>query len=421
MARPTKRIELPNGCSCTGIPGNPQKGIPDQLNVNPRDWQEKSAPMDRDWYISYRFHDPLNVDKYPEGRLVPVQGMNEHKDWASRKEATALIMEIELDKLKNKGYNPITREAVAPDLDLDYEIDPSTPMATALLKAQTKLKCDKHTKNEIAIKLNVMIEAAKKLRLVSLPINMVSKRHLKRILEYLEENRPNFNAPSYNHYRSYLIMLFSELSDMETIGANPAKELKKRKQVKKIRETVDKALRTRILKYLKETDPPFARFVEIFYHSGARISELMSLQVKDVQLHNNRYIVTVKKGDQPEEVFKTIKNIALPLWKEQMTGARATDYIFSSNMLPGERRLQRREASDRWKEVKNYFGITADLYSLKHSNSTEMKKKYGSEIPAKLNNHKTTHMLDTVYDVDREINMHETILHADNTFAYEEA
>ena len=72
--------------------------------------------------------------------------------------------------------------------------------------------------------------------------------------------------------------------------------------------------RKKVNEYLAGNYPHFHRFVLIFFHSGARLSELMRLKKEDIELGNQRYRLEIRKGKEQREVFKTIKTIALPLW-----------------------------------------------------------------------------------------------------------
>jgi integrase len=51
--------------------------------------------------------------------------------------------------------------------------------------------------------------------------------------------------------------------------------------------------------------------MHIFFHSGARLTELMRLQVQDVDLRNQVFKLIVKKGRMSKEVLRLIKDIAL--------------------------------------------------------------------------------------------------------------
>lgn len=94
-------ILLPNGCRCDGFIDREGNKL---LPVFPSNWNTTRAPMQRHWYIHYRFVD-LATSK---AKLVIIKGMNSYKLLAGRQEATAELIANEIYLLISKGYNPIT-------------------------------------------------------------------------------------------------------------------------------------------------------------------------------------------------------------------------------------------------------------------------------------------------------------------------
>lgn len=97
-------IQRPNGCHCS------------DLRVNPANWENNRASCKKDWYIYYRYYDPLFRDnpRYKKGKLVLVKGMNTFAATRERQLATREIMAQELDRLTRQGYNPITGQYAVP-------------------------------------------------------------------------------------------------------------------------------------------------------------------------------------------------------------------------------------------------------------------------------------------------------------------
>jgi hypothetical protein len=62
------------------------------------------------------------------------------------------------------------------------------------------------------------------------------------------------------------------------------------------------------------------------------------------------------------------------------------------------------------------LGITADLYALKHANTTEMVDVTGSAVAALLNSHKSTAMVQQVYDVKRDRRIEDAVRAASNEY-----
>ncbi len=138
-----------------------------------------------------------------------------------------------------------------------------------------------------------------------------------------------------------------------------------------------------------------------------------------------RFTVQVRKRDEWTWVWKTIKYSALPYWKEIMESGGSNDYIFSVGLVPGPSMIQPYQITKRWyRLVKKKTGVTADIYSLKHTNSTEVKKILSERDAAAMNSHTSTEMVAKVYDMDREIQkireekeQHERLKNVGNTFS----
>lgn len=383
-------IQLPNGCYCS------------DLKVNPANWQHARASVKKDWYIYFRFYDPTfkNSDKYKKGKLVIVKGMNEFKRLAERQEMCRQIMRFELDRMKADGYNHITGQANTP-IEIEGDIDPGTPVLNALDMALARLTVEPHTREDMESVLKYFGEAAGQLRLDMLPVSEMRRKHVKLILAQTGKNKKGWSATNFNKYRGYLMSLFKELVSCEAIDSNPVTDIERMKMVKKIREVLTDKQRTDKLPLLKKQFPEFYRFIQIFFHSGARRTELMRLQVKDVDLVRQVFKVTVKKGRQSREVEKPIKDVALPYWTELLAAEPKPDfYVFSVGLMPGPKAIRPEQVTRRWEEhVKVKLNITADLYSLKHLNTTEVVDALDEQAAATLNSHTSTAMVVSIYDV----------------------
>ncbi len=65
--------------------------------------------------VYYRFYDPSfkHDRKFKKGRLIRVKSMNAFQDLKERQQQTEKVIEAELLKLKEEGYNPITGNSAA--------------------------------------------------------------------------------------------------------------------------------------------------------------------------------------------------------------------------------------------------------------------------------------------------------------------
>jgi integrase len=444
-------ISLPNGCSRSEF-----TIIPDNWNFAPEKLSEKErakltykaikettdALLKKEWRIVYRFYDPVFKDTKLWGKQIPLKGMNKYKTLSDRQEFTTNTL-AELDELLKEGYNPITKKIVHPEI---AEIDSNTPFAIALTEAHKKLKCAQGTKDDIERALVHMQAAITALNMAKMPVAELKIRECIMLLnkvrdiklkkrdndiimlkadfkarkierqKFLKElkklERYNFGASSFNHYRCYLIMLFNVIVPLANMAGNPVEKIPKEKEIKKIRDVLTDDQRKLVNDYLHKSYYEYWRFLQIFFHSGARITEILRVEPKHVDLKNQRFKALILKGAGYEEVWKVIKTIALPYWQEAMRDAALLQsngkpvYLFSKNQKPGFTIINEQQIGRRWRErVKHkpsLGNVTADFYALKHLNSTETRTIAGAQAAAAQNSHKSTAMVVNIYDVKRD-------------------
>jgi integrase len=392
-------ISLPNGCKAG------------RLSVYPKNWQTNGASTKLPWYIHYRFYDPSNE----KPMQVFVRGMNLYSLRSERQHATALLLKEETNMLLNQGYNPITKTFYVP---AEGEIQPRTPFIKALWLAYEKIHGVKGTLIDIKCVITGSEKAARILGISSMPICDVSRKHIKLILEQCGKTNPRFSAHRYNKYRYYLIRLFKELIELEAATYNAPREISKQKITEKIRETLTEKQRQDVSDYLWKYNRPFWKFMQIFFHSGGRETELIQLQGRDVNLQTQKYKCLIKKGKHYREVYRTIKDIALPYWTEQMENCGENDYLFGRDLMPGPRAIRPDQIGRRWNHyVKKPLGITADFYSLKHLNTDETVDALGMVDAAVQNAHLGTTMVAKVYAINEKERQHMRLKQVNNKFA----
>lgn len=399
---------LHNNCRCS------------KLTVHPSDWKTVKASTKKDWYICYRFYDPTVIDTIT-GKMKPkqitIKGMNSFKDVAQRKVITQNLLDNEIDLLVNKAYNPITQQFAYIDTT-EYEIDPQTPFIEALRLALDKVKCEPNTRSDIKGTLKYFAISVKQLRFDEIPISQVKKKQIRLALDHCEKVKKTWSSRMFNHYRKYLSILFSELCELEAVEYNPVRDISKQKTVSKIRETLTPEERKKVDEHLKANHYNLWRFTNIFFHSGARESELVLLKGKDVDLKNQRYKATIKKGKSQREVYKTIKDIAMPFWEEIMQDCKEEDYVFGLGLKANIKPTNPHLICKYWRKyVKVPLSITADFYSLKHSNTSETVSLLSDEDAAKMNGHTSTAMVVKIYDTERNNRVHTRLKSVNNSFA----
>ncbi len=369
-------ISLPNSCRCS------------TPSVHPKNWKTTNAKVNLTWYILYRFYEDGKKPKQ-----VMLKGMNIYSNLKSKQTITENLIANELKQLQS-GYNPNSKVIT------NLEADTSMQFIEALQAALKQLHTEPHTTEDIASVLRYVSQAAKSLGSNNIPIAEIRRKHLRQVLDKATEGK---SSNTFNHYRKYLSILFKELLEMEAVEFNPVRDIAKRKTVKKIRQTLTPEERVIVDKHLKEKYFAFWRFLQIFFHGGVRIVELMRLQFKDVDLASQRYKTIIKKGRSSNEVWKIITNEALPYWQALSQSANINDFVFSKGLIPGAVQIKAYQITKRWyRLVKKPLNISCDFYACKHLKATMVSEQLGHQAAAKLASHTSTAMIVKFYDIDKK-------------------
>ena len=418
------------------------------ITFTPNNWNTKKASISKPWVISYRFYDPTfkGTDKW--AYLVQFRGMNDYKTLPERQEATRSAIEEELQALDEEGFNPITGacmfDASTPPEEA-REIDQSTPYMVALQFALKYCQVGSDTRRDIKTVLKYYELSAMALGKHRLPLRMIKRRDIIAILDNCKTlavtkvikgkmviRKKIWNNNQFNVYCRYLQILYAYLEKEDIVEYNPVSKIDKkvdlRDEDEKARTILTKEECARIKVYLRADKKlkTFHRFINIFFHSGARPVELTRVQGKDVDLIGQRFRITIKKGRKGgmRRVWKTIKDIALPYWKEATGDCRPDDFVFSVGLNPGQLAIARKYLTMRWKRhVKDALGIRADLYSLKHLHTTEvidiLESQEQSDATAQAaghNSHNSETMVIKIYDVKRGKREHDKVKGIGNAF-----
>jgi integrase len=270
-----------------------------------------------------------------------------------------------------------------------------------------------------------------------IPIRDVKRKDIRLILDNCKnlnviskdgKKKPKvWNNNQFNHYRKYLSALYFELEELEIVEYNPVEKIARKETVEKLRQVLTKEERKKISAHLLRVFPNFHRFVNIFFHSGSRRTELFKLKGGDVDLINQRFKTIVMKGKRKREVWKTIKDMAIPFWEEQMKTCLLSDFVFSLNFEPNKRSIRPEYVTKKWrKHVKKDLGINKNFYPLKHLHTTEvedflerlnMTPAEINKAAAEHNSHTTEAMVVKIYDVNHEQRKHNRVKGIKNSFA----
>lgn len=319
-----------------------------KILVYPSNWKSKSASISVPWYIKYRLYYPGSKPKQ-----IVIKGMNRFSLLRDRQEETKRLLkeiwtDVQLPPADKKNGGSL------------FEL---------LILAATNIQVTDRTRAD----LFTCIRGLKKWNEDTL---ILSRSVLKQMLENCYSN-PNFTDKTYNHYRKYLSLLFSYLLEIEKVDVNYAKDLKSKQIVHLHRKILTDEEFTTISHHLYSADYEFWRFMYIFMYSGARISELLLVKSRDVDLTGQIFSITIIKGKYRRQCYKPIADCVLHLWKELKP--QSNKYLFN---------YSNDNVVKKWhKLVKSQLSIEADFYSLKHYFLTKVAQKLGMSVAADIAGH----------------------------------
>ena len=394
-------IDLPNNC---------RRG---KLNVHPSNWKTSKAKLTDDWYVECRFIDPKYIHVFPKGKIDRARcGINKLETVALKRAAMKfLCKKIETDY--EDGHNPITcqlperMESLSDPKFILTEVSEKSLFIPALRFALSKSSVVTESAADISSALKYLESAAETLDFEIIPIGEIQVKHIKLCLDECYRANPRFSAKRFNKVKAYLSGLFKYLIQVGATTGNMALAVSPMKEDATKPVVMKDAEIKKIKEHLWRNNRPFYKFMMMFYYSGGRIKEFMRLQGKDVDLVEQTYTTLVKKGKQ-RWVSRTIRNVALPYWKEQMKDCGPEDYVFSVDLLPGVKPINSKQVSRRWMtHVKEPLGIAATFYKLKHVNSDRTLEALGAKMAAGQNAHTSTKMVEQVYAHNEKKRIHE--------------
>lgn len=340
--------------------------------VHPKNWKTLTSKksLELNWYVECKFTDPLFIEKYPKGFPFRKK-LNKFRTLEERKAAIQLFL-IQIPKLfEEKGYNPITKKYMLPEAKpVPGTLHPKLNFIEALEIAYLKLSVSDGVLKELRRIIAKVKKSAAEQR-IEFAICEIHSGHVRDLLDYL-----NLTPNEYNKFLTHLSIVLSDLVEKRMVFHNPIKDIRKKKTVKKIRETLEVDELNKIFKILKTNHYTFYRYGMIFFHSGARSAELFRVQKKHVNLAKQEYKITILKGSVSKEVIKVILPNAMPFWTEIINECTTEDdFLFTRNLKPSLTATQPYQITKRWKRlVKDKYNVTADFYALKHLFLDELDK-----------------------------------------------
>jgi site-specific recombinase XerD len=353
-----------------------------KITVTPADYLTGgSACLAKPWVISYYYFDDLN----PKGKQIRIKGMNNAATLAERRDITKDLINNE-KKLLSKGYNPVTHKMPAVT---GADITENTFFIEALKRANDAILCEHQVRLDIKSVVKRIERHATAANMLITPISEIRRRDIVKLLDMcltVDKISPN----RYNVTKNYLSILYRYLAAREIVETNFIRDIQNIKQIKRIRKIITIDERQKLYE-LKETNYTFFRFIEIFFASGSRVTELLKLQAKDCDLTKQEFTVLIKKGAFAKEEIKPIASDVLPYWQELIQIAAPDQYIFSDGLIPGNNSIRREQITRRWrlwcKHKTKGLGIESDMYTLKHAHLDDIANTVGMNSARDLAGH----------------------------------
>lgn len=309
------------------------------FQITPSNWESKKASLNAEWKVRYRYY-PLHG--HP---IQVVRKVNKYPTVEERRDAIYLLMKELRDEMERRCAPVSLFDA------LDHALD--------------KLQCTRDSRRDIRTSLRAFKRSAIKLHFNKLLLKDFSRKHARMILEACLSQ--TFTPVAYNRARKNISILLTQLVNEEWIDHNPMKLVPKMKVLRKMRETLSLIEFVRVDVHLQKNHLEFWKFFRIFFHSGARITELLKVKKEDVFLDEQVFCVSILKGSLSQQQHRVILPDVMHIWKSVLDKAESGDYLFSKDLLPGKHMINMEQINRRWKRhVKDKLGVTADFYSLKH-------------------------------------------------------
>lgn len=207
------------------------------------------------------------------------------------------------------------------------------------------------------------------------PIKKVTKEE---ILAYLKSNE-NMAEKSRAHYLTVLKNFYEFLSTEEIIKENPCENIKAPKITKKLPEflTYEEVEKLLDIKLKTPFDYRNKAMLELLYATGLRVSELVNLQLNQIDFENDLLQILGKGKKERISPFSDIANkymkIYIETYRNLLLKKKDSDYVFINNF---GNKISRQGFFKNLKMIAKKQGIKKEIspHTLRHSYATHMLK-----------------------------------------------
>jgi len=322
-------------------------------NFKPAKLFDADGDLSQRWFVFYYFKNP-DTGKFERFREMISSSLKTRSDrYAKGKE-----LKEAMNKRLREGYNPFAG---------------ADPRQTNIMDAITYLeetkatlrKRTQHTYYCLLRRFREFLED-KNVRLTTLTIEQFNYQHAQRFMDYYLKEHKVTNR-TYNYAVIHMRTFFNTLMEREWILVNPFKKVK----TLEVEETEIVAFTEEDLKILRENLPGYNYDLYIIagliYYCFLRPAEIMRLQV--YHFHVNEGYISVPGNvsknkrqntiDIPDNFIEDLKQLDL--------NYPPNDYVFARHLKRGPKEAAPTRIAGYWREFANQFGISKNIYSLKHT------------------------------------------------------
>lgn len=202
-----------------------------------------------------------------------------------------------------------------------------------------------------------------------------SRRYIYGFSDYLIQIKRNSTVYR-NGLIGHLTTLLNELIQREQLTENPTKGVRMLPElVTRTNMAYTAEQRATLETHMQQQDVEMYRYTRFVYQAFIRPKEIMGIQVRDVDLDNNRIGVHGSIAKGTKQNVKTEYVELTPALREIITDMnlltlKPTDFLFSRRFLPGPVAIHRNEATNRHRALLEATGLyngELTLYSWKHT------------------------------------------------------
>lgn len=338
------------------------------MKLNPPKLYPVKGKLSDEWFVQYEVWDPERKKVFK--RKVRC-GINDIDNISDKKIYGAALL-----KLVEKYFR------IGDDLDIEEDLVLEIPTFSSAMKDRLRFYKATNKQRTYTTFRSICLRFEKFLNNSRITIDKIGPKHVTDYIIYLKQPGKKGKVISnrtVNNNLDQLSALFQVWVDMEFIGRNPFKKVKKLQRVQSnVNEPFTNDEITRITKHLLGSERPDLIRLFLFwcheYYLTLRTSEVLSLQKVNYQLENGIVLVygTQAKNNKskpvaiPKQFYAIIKELHLDEVND-------TDYIFSNGLMPGKKLCRLDEVTTLWREeIKQGLGIDKNMYGIKHTAAIKM-------------------------------------------------